>query len=174
MLGTIEKWKKVVGHEDTYSVSNYGKVRRDKAYRSTYTGRLLKCSKNMSGYPVVKIYAQGIFKIRKVHQLVMEAFVGPCTFGNQVNHIDGVKTNNCINNLEYVTASKNIQHSYALGLTKPSCGENHVRAKLKEEQVIYIKERLLMGSTYKELAQKFNVNRTTIYDIDMGKTWNTV
>ena len=113
----------------------------------------------------------------RVHRLVAEAFIPnpenkPC-----VNHKDGNKKNNKVNNLEWCTYSENTVHAYQTGLEKRMCGEQHHSHKLTEEDVKYIKQVYIKRD--KEfgavaLAKKFNVDRTTIHDIIRGKTWREV
>ena len=116
-------------------------------------------------------------KNHRVHRLVAEAFIPnpdnlPC-----VNHIDGNKQNNSVDNLEWCTHSENMIHAYQTGLEQPRCGEQHHAHKLTEDAVKYIKQ--LYVKRDKEfgavaLAKKFNVDRTTIHDIVRGKTWGEV
>ena len=107
-------WKKIIINniETFYSVSNYGEVRND----STKTLLLGNISKN--GYRMVHLRYR-IDKMCSVHRLVMKAFK-PCeNMDNlQVNHIDGDKTNNRLDNLEWSTALENMQHSYKMKLQK--------------------------------------------------------
>ena len=107
-------WKKIIiNNIDTfYSVSNYGDIRNDS------TGTLLLGSVSKNGYKMVHLRYR-IDKICSIHRLVMKAFK-PCENMDdlQVNHIDGDKTNNHLNNLEWSTALKNMQHSYKMGLQK--------------------------------------------------------
>lgn len=113
-------------------------------------------------------------KIRKmfVHRAIMEAFVGPCPEGFQVNHRDGEKSNNRIDNLEYVTPLQNMTHASKTGLRPPSMmGENNYTAKLTNEEVLRIRELKRMGSKTKALAKMFNVSIGTISSIVANRKW---
>ena len=103
-----EQWRKVYidGKETFYSVSNFGQVRNDS------TGRLLTGTVANNGYRMVHFHSR-INKICSVHRLVMKAFK-PCSDMDelQINHIDGNKLNNHIDNLEWSTALENMRHSY--------------------------------------------------------------
>lgn len=109
-----EEWKKVIinEHETVYSVSNTGKVRND-LYMRTLDGTLAN-----NGYVMVHLYCR-MDKVCSVHRLVMKAFC-PCDGMDdlQINHKDGNKTNNNLDNLEWVTALENIRHSFYQNLQK--------------------------------------------------------
>lgn len=107
-----KQWKKIIidGKETYYSVSNYGEVRNDS------TGTLLGGHINNNGYKMVHLRYR-IDKMCSVHRLVMKAFNPREDMDElQVNHIDGNKTNNYIENLEWSTALDNMRHSYITGL----------------------------------------------------------
>lgn len=74
-------------------------------------GKILKWSHNHNGYRIVNFYHNHIRKGFAIHTLVAETFLQHDTEHNQVNHIDGNKDNNCIENLEWVTSMENIRHS---------------------------------------------------------------
>ena len=113
-------------------------------------------------------------KNRNVHRVIAETFIPnpnnlPC-----VNHKDGNKLNNSVDNLEWCTHSENTIHAYQTGLEQPMCGEQHHAHKLTEDAVkyikrVYVKRDKEFGAV--ALAKKFNVDRTTIHDIVKGKTW---
>lgn len=104
-----EVWKFIPDFPN-YSVSNLGRVRNDK------TDRFLKTRIGPYGYPLVGVSRFGTPQTFIVHRLVAKAFVPGEEPGLQVNHIDGVKTNNHWTNLEWVTALENIRHANRLGL----------------------------------------------------------
>ena len=100
-----EIWKLVADYPN-YSVSNYGRVRNNK------TGYILKPLEVGFGYVVVELWNKNGPKSKKIHRLVAEAFLPNPDKKPQVNHIDGNKKNNRLDNLEWVTASENMKHSY--------------------------------------------------------------
>ena len=117
-----EIWKDIVGYEGLYQVSNYGRVRSlDRTYtqkarngsilKHTYKGQILKPN-NVSGYLQVNIQKHKKRNDQKIHRLVAEAFIPNLNNLPQVNHIDGNKHNNHVDNLEWVTTSENQLHSY--------------------------------------------------------------
>ena len=133
----------------------------------------MKQPTNGSGYKVVGIRENGKEKLYLSHRLVMETFSGSSEL--QVNHRSGVKTDNNLSNLEYVTCSENIQHAYDIGIkiAKPAKGEAHWKAKLTEEMAKAIKYSFKCIST-KYLAEKFQVSRSTINYIRGGKLWKHI
>ena len=134
-----EVWKPVVGYEDFYEVSNMGGVRsldrtmlRDNRHGKQPTkikGRTMKQGLR-SGYPYVNLCVDNKRKKRTVHSLVADAFLSWTGVG-EINHKDGVKINNHVNNLEWCTRSENHRHALANGLFVPPSGKDHWTQKRK-------------------------------------------
>lgn len=110
----MEIWKEV--YENTnYEVSNTGRVRRKGSDIDKVSGK-------RKGYPTVKLCKDGKESKRTIHRLVAEAFIPNPDNKPDVNHIDGIKDHNNVENLEWVTKSENMRHAYRTGLAKPSYG----------------------------------------------------
>ncbi len=105
-----EVWKPVVGYEGLYQVSNLGRIKSTN-YKTHKNEKILKLFKDYKGYLYVCLRKHGKAKFLKVHRLVLFAFM-PQTdlFKNQVNHINEIKTDNRLENLEWVTARENNVH----------------------------------------------------------------
>lgn len=101
----IEKWKYIPNYKGYYSASNLGNIRRDNSLTNTKSGNILKSYKNKFGYHYLSLCKKGKKSVKTVHSLVAESFLGNRK-GRQVNHKDGNKSNNGLNNLEYVTSKK--------------------------------------------------------------------
>ena len=114
-------WKDINGFEGKYQISEDGQVRsmdrivQNKGRNMTVNGRVLKPWIDTWGYENVCLFKNGAGHSKKVHRLIAEAFIPPYT-GAQVNHIDGNKLNNSIENLEWCTGSENMHHAYHNGL----------------------------------------------------------
>lgn len=114
----IEEWKET---KWGYLISNTGRIKHPEYYDSNghhLKERLLKPELSKYGYYRIGLYEKGVKKKYSVHRLVAEAFCPGKKEGLQVNHIDGNKTNNNANNLEWVTPGDNQRHAFRLGLKK--------------------------------------------------------
>lgn len=162
-----EIWKPVVEYENWYSVSNLGRIKRERKSSGTHKGLVLKPYLDKHGYLYVMLSRFGIKKRRKIHKLVTESFMGKCPENLQVNHKDCNKVNNNINNLEYITGKENLIHAHNNGIKFG----NKVR-KLTKKQVLKIrKEYIPRRVTFKMLAKKFKVHKSTIHEIISNQIW---
>lgn len=138
-----ELWKIISGYPK-YKISNLGRVERN--------GRFLSQYLNKDGYPTLGLSNSGIQRTLNVHRLVAIAFIPNPKNLPQVNHKDGIKTNIAASNLEWSTYGHNLKHAY----------DNSLRPRYKKltlENIATI--RATIGRT-KELAHRFNVNKSTI------------
>nr|DAM43865.1 MAG TPA: homing endonuclease [Caudoviricetes sp.] len=110
-------WKPVCGYEDRYEVSNYGDVRS-----ISKGGLILSPARDDHGYFRVCLYFKGAAQYKRVHRLVAEAFLPNASRLPEVNHINGNKTDNKVENLEWISTRENIIHAYKSGL-KVQTGE---------------------------------------------------
>jgi len=122
-----EIWK-VLKHYPQYEVSSHARFRKIEENGKMF---LVQTSYNLQGYVQVAPTCNGIRKTLRLHRLVAEAFIPPIEGKLQVNHIDGDKENNFPNNLEWCTASENIQHAFDTGLNIPPDrrGSGHLNLK---------------------------------------------
>lgn len=174
----VEHWKQVSrfdGYGYVVQVSSRGNLRKRKLHEDTWF--YPKQQRNKDGYPFVNLYFRpNMFRWSgTIHRLVAETFISnpenkPCT-----NHKDLNKENNCVENLEWVTVQENTVHGFKGLGSYVAKGEDTFHAKLKETQVVEIKE-LLKTTDLNccQLGRFFNVDRKTIADIKNGKTWKHV
>lgn len=160
-----EIWLPIPDYEN-YHGSNFGRIKSFKGSKQ----RILKPSITRYGYLQVFLSKKSKDKPFEIQRLVAQLFVPNPENKLEVNHKDGNKFNNHVSNLEWVTHSENMQHATRTGLF-PS-GEDSALAKLTNEQVLYIRENPLGLTTY-GLAEMFDVERTTISNIQRGKTYKT-
>ncbi len=136
-------------------------------------GRIKLPSKDKKGYMHITLSNNGIRKTFLVHRLVAEHFIHNPNNLSQVNHIDGNKSNNNVNNLEWVTSSDNITHSFNNGLSNYN-GENNGRSKLTSLEVIEIKKLIKNKIKLKNIAKQFNVHPNTISEIKREIKWKHI
>lgn len=189
-----ERWRKVVGFEDSYRVSSKGRVlsierfipmTTDKNTTRWGNKRLHRVPKKILklqphgryGHLVVKLYKTGKgpkeAKEYGVGPLVLTAFVGPCPEGIQCRHLDGNPQNNHLDNLRWGTQQENMDDRERHG--RHHRGSKSVKAKLTEEDIPNIRKLLkkyqgVWGGMSK-IARKYGVHAATIRDIRDGLTW---
>ena len=170
-------WKDIVGYEGYYQISNDGLVKSLERFSVDKNNRVfpikeklltLKLPKGAYYYQIL-LYKNSKYKLFRVHRLVCESFKEKTSTNLEVNHIDGNKLNNNINNLEWVTKSNNILHSH--NILGQDNGEDRYNSKLTESEVIEIYNSTLPQL---KLADMYNVSKTCIQQIKSGKSWKQV
>lgn len=128
------------------------------------------------GYACVMLCKNGIAKSHRVHQLVAEAFLGPCPVGKEINHKNGQRADPRLQNLEYVTPSENCLHAYhVLGIPgNAQKGSANGSSILIESQVLRIRELYALGTSPTVLAGRFCTHRDNIYRIVHRKSWRHI
>lgn len=163
-----EIWKPVPGYKNL-EASSLGRVRTTLKDPPHIKAQYL----NQSGYPVVSI-SKGCGRpgSERVHRLVAKAF-GIISPGDHVNHMDGVKANNRLDNLEASNHDHNLAHAWRLGLMKPAKGDGVASSKVTEKQAIEILKRYYSrtSATQRQLAKEFGVWSDTIGTIVRGSRW---
>lgn len=154
-----EIWRSVPEYEGLYYVSNLGRILKhgypdgDKIMRQNISERYLVVG--LSDW-------NGKRRTHRVHRLVARAFKKNKNLALEVNHINGIRTDNRESNLEWIQHSENSKHTYLSG---------NYSKKLTPEDVIEIKKMLKKGVVQKNIAKKFNVSTTTICEINKNKKW---
>lgn len=176
---SLEQWRPVVGYEDFYEVSDQGRVRSfDRTTRDgrRIKGRVLKLSR--SGIHLTVVLCGSVHRrTRTVHQLVMEAFVGPRPPGLEVAHYDGNGYNNKLSNLRYATAVSNNADKRRHGTYRPPpvlLGKKNWRGKFDADQIREIRSRRAAGEQGRVLAKEYGVNDDCICAIIKRRTYRWV
>lgn len=116
-------------------------------------------------------------KNRDVHRVIADTFLEKEEGKEQINHKNGIKTDNSIDNLERCTRSENLKHAYDFGLEKAASGEKHPNHKLTKENVNYIRKTYIKQDRKNgaaALSRQFDVDRSTISAIVNGETWRDI
>ena len=178
----MEIWKDIQGYEGLYQVSNYGRVKslerkvKSKGGFRKVSERILKPMVTSYGYRAVSFYNPNNKKY-KIHRLVVQAFLNNPNNYEQVNHIDGDKTNNHVDNLEWCSHEMNMQHAHKTGLKnmKHLTGHNHPNSKLTDKDVKEIREKYIPKIyTLKKLAEEYGVDYSVIHKIIKRKNWKHI
>jgi len=163
-----EIWKDIAGFEGLYQVSNLGNVKRLISER-VFEERLIGRNIDRYGYVKRVLSKEGKMYFFTEHRLVAIAFIDNPNNKATVNHKNGIKTDNRVENLEWHTNSENMSHAIETGL-KDQKGIKHHKCKLTEEQVLEIRK-IGFSETRMSLSKKYGISRTNVLGIIRGKFW---
>ena len=167
-----EIWREIPGFEGYYSISDHGGVRAEKREVSGKLGSLRTLPQRPmnptfnSGYLQISLRKNGQHLTRKIHTLVMLAFVGIKPEGMEVAHFDGVRTNNHLGNLRYDTRQGNVDDRARHGTNRR--GQESSRSALTEDQVLKIR---LDSRPQRTIAKEYGVGHNAIGQIHRGTSW---
>lgn len=172
---TIEIWKDIEGYKGLYQVSNLGRV---KSLAGKRFGRCESQEKIMCSFPAPNGYlripfnVKGSRKSKSIHRLVAENFIPNPENKPTVNHKNGIKTDNRVENLEWATPKENIRHAHLNGLSISAKGSSVKGSKLTECLIPEIRAKYSTGKyTQKQLAAEYKVCLMSINLLVRGKTW---
>jgi len=162
-----EEWKPIPGYEGHYEVSSTGEVR---SLRSRFglraEPRAVVPLVHPSGYLSVGLCKDAFVRRRRVHQLVLEAFVGPRPQGSETRHLNGKQADNRLENLTWGTKIENAKDKALHGTQTRGVTNN--TAKLTEEQVYEIRA---SKESLSVLAGRYRVAKTNVSMIKNRVTW---
>lgn len=171
-MNEIPKGFKVIPDFPNYYINKVGKVWSGPKQGNHKQGKFLILWANGRGYLSVSLCKLNEVFVRHIHRLVLETFIGPCPKGMECCHNNDNKLDNTLKNLRWDTRSNNAKDVFKNG-KRDLRGEKHPRAKLNSWQMRIIKRLLEFPKefTQKEVGALFGVSRTTVNDINKGRTW---
>lgn len=162
------EWKDIPGYEGHYQAHPSGQIRSVDKMVNARNGKRKKAGKVLNpgitwkGYERVSLSMNCKAKNHSVHKLILKTFTENPLNKPEVNHINGIKTDNRLENLEWCTPSENAIHSYGIGL--------HTRQKLTVDKVDDIRKSQL---STKELSNQYGVTKRTIQQVKKRVTWKS-
>ena len=173
----MENWKEVLGYEGLYLVSSYGRIKTIEKKVKHYKGgfsllkeKILKSRLNRYGYERITLWKEGKMTTMSIHRLVLTSFIPNLINKPQINHINGIKTNNELKNLEWCTNKENINHADS-SLLRDIKGEKYKRSKITNLDVLWIRESNLSNL---EIREKYNISRSQVSKIKNNTAWSHI
>lgn len=167
-VGAEEVWRPCIGVGDGYEASSLGRIRRAIPGTNTHVGKIIAASVTSRGYLGITVCVDGRRRSVRVSRLVCAAFHGVPPNGWQVNHKDGIRSNNAASNLEWVSCRDNHIHAYAVNKRLSS----HARLTPKQAVAIYAEATRPDARTQADIGAKYGVTKCTVSLIVKGKAWS--
>lgn len=163
MADKSEEWKPIPLTNNKYQISNFGNVRRLKrvvVVNKTKDVYFEVKRYKQNGYYMVIISVLGRINRLGIHRLVADAFIPNPENKSTVNHINGIKIDNRVENLEWCSQYDNIQHAKQTGL---------LNKRISRKMVLDIRNRFLKGESVVLIASEYGIKNIQVYDIGTGK-----
>lgn len=178
----MEIWKYVKGYEGYYQISNLGRVKSVERYvwwpglncYHLLKERIMKPQLCRKGYARVQFKVDNVSKSFAVHRMVAEAFIPNPEGKLEVNHINSIRDDNRLENLEWATHSENQVHAYKFG-NRDHKGNNHPQRKIDESIVKEIRAKYIpFKYAGRKLADEYGLKVSHIANIVRNKIWKGV
>ena len=163
---TQESWKPIPDYEALYLASSLGRVMRIGKAMGTNPGKILRPGYNKKGYQMYVLSKNGKCTTRKAHHLILESFIGLRPDGYEVNHKNGIRDDNRLDNIEYVTQEYNIRHQYTVLQNSGKLCASDIRA------IRYKHKNFKMS--YTQLATEYDIDYSVIGKIIRRAIWKWV
>lgn len=183
-MANFEIFKDIAGYEGKYQVSNFGNIKSLNYHRENKE-KIMTPKKSKSGYLIIGLRRAGIKKFYLISRLVAKSFLENNDNKQTVNHINGIKTDNNIENLEWATISENTKHAFRTGLAMPLTGdkngmsnknrsdknkqrfigENNPCCKIPDHHVFIMHALYKEGKTLSFISKLFNKNAGTVHEL---------
>jgi len=180
----MEEWKDIDGYEGIYKISSLGNIKsmpRTNKYINHKIGGVILKKPLANGYPVSVLCKDKTRNRQYVHRLVAKAFIPNPENKPFINHINSIRNDNNISNLEWCTQKENVHHARRMGRMNQGLdlskytnlkGADHFRSKLTQEDVDGMRERYNSGKySYKELSEKYNIGMSQVGKIVRMRSW---
>lgn len=164
------RWKEIPGYDGRYRVSDTGQI----ASNALGKWAIIRQSADGVGYRKVTLKLRRKATTRRVHRFVAEAFLPNPEKHPTVNHKNGDKADNRVDNLEWATQKTNNDHALAKGLNVKARGERIGTAKLTASKVLEIRRKLAEGQPQRALAAEYGVYHATIGWIATRRSWKHI
>lgn len=177
----IEEWRDIRDLEGYFQVSNLGRIRALDRHivkvgvNQTIKGRMLKGHKGKNGYIKTNFSKNGVLYYRLIHRLVAEAFIPNPENKKNVNHKNGIKDDNRLENLEWATDSENSLHAIRTGLTRVRKGEEIYFSKITNRQAYFIKCMFFRDNmSVTQISKVTGLSGRMIADLVKERTWKHI
>jgi hypothetical protein len=174
----MEIWKDIKGYESLYQVSNLGRVKSLEKKDYMHLNKCYRIKKEIilrysisNNYRSVSLYRNKKQKTFSIHRLVAIHFIDNIKNKKEVNHINGIKTDNRVENLEWVTSSENQIHALEKNLYTPKKGGDHSNSKLNEKKAYDI---FISDLNNSELSKIFRISISVISSIRNKRAWKHI
>ena len=170
-----EQWKPALDFEGYYEVSSEGRVKRVAYSDNSQIGAIMAPRRKASGYINLRLSMNGTVSEVPAHRMVAMAFLDRIPGKNDVNHKNGVRDDNRVENLEWCNPSENALHKFRVlghvskGRGLPGSGQT--QAKLTETDIPQIIDLYRQGMRQQDIAAQFHVSKTLIGNIVRGENW---